>query len=205
MGSQLRVAEFPRIRGFGEGGVVGVTARILGNSATFARNAPLRRQMAGTRLDSGRTTLARTATGRPVRLSWRDTSPAGRCFIAALVTVPPQSLFTRAPAVGYHDVRRECSRPCLGPSCGARNADLDGRIWCPQGQFEPGGKSVSRRCVDDAIPLDLRPTGDNQSPPSDLSSCTRPISGSDGRPRSARLAVWGDQGMNGPLMTVLHT
>ncbi len=41
--SKLRVAEFARIRGVGEGGAQPATARILGNSATSARNAQLRR------------------------------------------------------------------------------------------------------------------------------------------------------------------
>ncbi len=40
---KLRVAEFARIRGVAEGGVQPATARILGNSATSARNAQLRR------------------------------------------------------------------------------------------------------------------------------------------------------------------
>ncbi len=41
--SKLRVAEFARIRGVAEGGVQPATARILGNSATSARNAQPRR------------------------------------------------------------------------------------------------------------------------------------------------------------------
>jgi hypothetical protein len=41
--SKLRVAEFPRIRGVDEAGVPAATARILGNSATLARNARLQR------------------------------------------------------------------------------------------------------------------------------------------------------------------
>jgi len=43
---KLRVAEFPRIRASGEGGVVAASARILGNSATVARNAQLQSQLA---------------------------------------------------------------------------------------------------------------------------------------------------------------
>ncbi len=38
---KLRVAEFPRIRGVGERGVLVTPARILGNSATFRSNAQL--------------------------------------------------------------------------------------------------------------------------------------------------------------------
>ncbi len=42
---KLRVAEFPRIRGHGRGRSRGRHARILGNSATFGRNAQLQRHL----------------------------------------------------------------------------------------------------------------------------------------------------------------
>ncbi len=66
---KLRVAEFPRIRGAVEHGVLVATARILGNSATFGGDAQLQSRQLGVALPV-------EAVGQRIADTWEETIEA---------------------------------------------------------------------------------------------------------------------------------